>query len=299
MQIAPIALFVYNRPQHVRYCVESLQKNLLSGESELFIFSDGAKSPDQEESVSAVRKYIRNIQGFKQIHIIEHSENKGLASSIISGVTDLVNRYGRIIVLEDDLVFSPWFLTFMNEALEIYKDEADVVNINAHLLKGKKPFPETFLIRFANSWGWGTWKRGWDLFEPDGQKLLSELEARNLTREFDFGGAYHFTRMLREQIAGKNNSWAIRWNASIFLRGKLSLNAGRSLVTNGGFDGSGTHCDAYELFTTQLYDGIVNIEKKRILTEDKDAREMLARIYRFDNSYYNKIRVRLLKLLHR
>ena len=205
----------------------------------------------------------------------------------------MVEKYGRVIVLEDDLIVSPWFLTFMNEALETYKDEENIVNVNGHLLKGKEPFPETFLLSFANSWGWGTWKRGWDLFEPDGGKLLRELEARNLTRKFDFGGAYHFTRMFREQIVGKNNSWAIRWNASIFLKGKLSLNSGRSLVTNIGFDGTGTHCDKYELFTTDLYSGQVKVEKLSLLQENKNAREMLARIYRFDNSYYNKIRVRI------
>ncbi|WP_455498033.1 glycosyltransferase family 2 protein [Coprobacter sp.] len=299
MQFAPIALFVYNRLQHVQCCIESLRKNFLSGESELFIFSDGAKSPDQEENVFAVRKYIHNIKGFKQLHIIECAENKGLAFSIISGVTDLVNRYGKIIVLEDDLVVSPWFLTFMNDALEIYKDEENVVNINGHLLKGKEPFPETFLLSFANSWGWGTWKRGWDLFETDGNKLLSELKNRNMTREFDFGGAYHFTRMLKEQIEGKNNSWAIRWNASVFLNNKLSLNAGRSLVANNGFDGTGTHCDKYELFTTDLYTGQVKVEKLPFLVENKSARMMLGRIYRFDNSYYNKIRVRILNFLHR
>ena len=299
MQIAPIALFVYNRPRHVRYCIESLQKNFLADKSELFIFSDGAKDCGQEKNVRSVREYIRNIQGFKRLHIVEQPENKGLASNIISGVTDLVEKYGRVIVLEDDLIVSPWFLTFMNEVLETYKDEENIVNVNGHLLKGKEPFPETFLLSFANSWGWGTWKRGWDLFEPDGKKLLRELEARNLTRKFDFGGAYHFTRMLREQIVGKNNSWAIRWNASIFLKGKLSLNSGRSLVTNIGFDGTGTHCDKYELFTTDLYSGQVKVEKLSLLQENKNAREMLARIYRFDNSYYNKIRVRILDFLHR
>ena len=299
MQIAPIALFVYNRPRHVRYCIESLQKNFLADKSELFIFSDGAKDCGQEKNVRSVREYIRNIQGFKRLHIVEQPENKGLASNIISGVTDLVEKYGRVIVLEDDLIVSPWFLNFMNEALETYKDEENIVNVNGHLLKGKEPFPETFLLSFANSWGWGTWKRGWDLFEPDGEKLLRELEARNLTRKFDFGGAYHFTRMLREQIVGKNNSWAIRWNASIFLKGKLSLNSGRSLVTNIGFDGTGTHCDKYGLFATDLYTGQVKVEKLSLLQENKNAREMLARIYRFDNSYYNKIRVRILNFLHR
>lgn len=299
MQIAPIALFVYNRPRHVRYCIESLQKNFLADKSELFIFSDGAKDCGQEKNVRSVREYIRNIQGFKRLHIVEQPENKGLASNIISGVTDLVEKYGRVIVLEDDLIVSPWFLTFMNEVLETYKDEENIVNVNGHLLKGKEPFPETFLLSFANSWGWGTWKRGWDLFEPDGKKLLRELEARNLTRKFDFDGAYHFTRMLREQIAGMNSSWAIRWNASIFLKGKLSLNSGRSLVTNIGFDGTGTHCDKYGLFATDLYTGQVKVEKLSLLQENKNARKMLARIYRFDNSYYNKIRVRILNFLHR
>lgn len=180
MQIAPIALFVYNRPRHVRYCIESLQKIFLRIRANCLFFLTGQRIAGQEKNVRSVREYIRNIQGFKRLHIVEQPENKGLASNIISGVTDLVEKYGRVIVLEDDLIVSPWFLTFMNEALETYKDEESIVNINGHLLKGKGTFPETFLLSFANSWGWGTWKRGWDLFEPDGKKLLRELEAPEL-----------------------------------------------------------------------------------------------------------------------
>ena len=299
MQISPIALFAYNRPQHVRHCVESLQKNFLAAESELFVFSDGAKNPEQEKNVEEVRDYLRSIRGFKQVHIIEQPENKGLASNIIYGVSELGDKYGRVIVLEDDLIVSPWFLTFMNEALEVYENEEKVMNVNGHLLKGKEPFPETFLLSFANSWGWATWQRSWKLFEPDGRKLLRRLEDEKLTHKFDFDGAYHFTRMLKEQIAGKNNSWAIRWNASLFLNGGLALNAGHSLVTNSGFDGTGTHCDKYELFATDLYSGQVKVEKISLLQENLEARKKLARIYRFDNSYYNKIRVRLLNLWHR
>ena len=123
MSYAPILLFVYNRPEHTHRCIESLLKNTLASESNLFIYADGVKDSTQQEAVNKVRNYIRTIQGFKQITLIERSENWGLARNIINGVTTQVNRYGKVIVLEDDLVVAPYFLQFMNEALEVYKDE--------------------------------------------------------------------------------------------------------------------------------------------------------------------------------
>lgn len=113
--------------------------------------------------------------------------------------------------------------------------------------------PDTFLIKWTGSWGWGTWDRAWKHFNADGKALLTELESRKLTYTFDFNGKYGYTRMLRRQIEGKNNSWAIRWNASLFLKGILSLNVGKSLVQNEGFDGSGTNCGGGGLYASELY----------------------------------------------
>ena len=241
LDLAPIVLFVYNRPDHTKQTVEALQKNELAIDSELFIYSDAAKNENAEQKVNEVREYIKNIDGFKKVTIVEREKNWGLANSIIDGVTKIVNEYGKIIVLEDDLVTSPYFLKFMNEALDIYEDESQVISIHGYIypING---LPETFFIKGADCWGWATWKRGWDIFEADGQKLLNELKKRKLQKEANFNNSYGYVEMLESQILGKNNSWAIRWYASAFLKDMLTLYPGKSYVQNIGHDSQGTHC---------------------------------------------------------
>ena len=288
MSYAPILLFVYNRPEHTHRCIESLLKNTLASESNLFIYADCVKDSTQQEAVNKVRNYIRTIQGFKQITLIERSENWGLARNIIDGVTTQVNRYGKVIVLEDDLVVAPYFLQFMNEALEVYKDEPKVGHIQACDFTQDTTLPDTFLIKWTGSWGWATWDRAWKHFNPNGNELLQELEERKLTHVFDFNGKYGFTRMLRRQIEGKNNSWAIRWNASLFLKDILSLNVGRSLVQNEGFDGSGTNCGGGGLYASHLYLQPLPITKISPIEENKEARQAFVRYYARTNSFWAK-----------
>ena len=288
MSYAPILLFVYNRPEHTRRCIESLLKNSLASESNLFIYADGAKDSTQQEAVNEVRNYIRSIQGFKQITLMERSENWGLARNIINGVTTQVNRYGKVIVLEDDLVVAPYFLQFMNDALEVYKNEPRVGHIQACDFTQDASLPATFLIKWTGSWGWATWDRAWKHFNPNGNELLQELEERKLTHVFDFNGKYGFTRMLRRQIEGKNNSWAIRWNASLFLKDILSLNVGRSLVQNEGFDGSGTNCGGGGLYASHLYLQPLLITPISPIEENKEARQALIRYYARTNSFWAK-----------
>ena len=288
MSYAPILLFVYNRPEHTRRCIESLLKNSLASESNLFIYADGAKDSTQQEAVNEVRNYIRSIQGFKQITLMERSENWGLARNIINGVTTQVNRYGKVIVLEDDLVVAPYFLQFMNDALEVYKNEPRVGHIQACDFTQDSSLPATFLIKWTGSWGWATWDRAWKHFNPNGNELLQELEERKLTHVFDFNGKYGFTRMLRRQIEGKNNSWAIRWNASLFLKDILSLNVGRSLVQNEGFDGSGTNCGGGGLYASHLYLQPLPITKILPIKENKEARQAFVRYYARTNSFWAK-----------
>jgi len=288
MMLSPILLFVYNRPAHTRRCIESLLKNTLATESELFIYADGAKDTTQQEAINEVRNYIRSISGFRHITLIERNENWGLARNIIDGVTTQVNRYGKVIVLEDDLIVAPYFLTFMNEALETYKDEPKVGHIQACDFTKDPKLPETFLIRWTGSWGWGTWDRSWKHFNPDGKALLQELEAQKLTYTFDFNGKYGFTRMLRRQIEGKNNSWAIRWNASLFLKDILSLNVGRSLVQNEGFDGSGTNCGGGGLYASNLHLAPLPVHKITPITENMEARQAFIRYYARTNSFWAK-----------
>lgn len=295
--LAPILLFAYNRPRHLQHTVEALAHNPLAQESELFVFSDGARTEDDRKDVELVRSYIHTIEGFKTVHRIERDRNYGLAANIIDGVTDIVNRYGRVIVLEDDLVTAPGFLQFMNDALDTYADEPRVGHIQAYDFTQNPRLPETFLIKFTGSWGWATWQRAWQHFNPDGQYLLNELHRRHLTRRFDFNGKYGFTRMLRRQVEGKNNSWAIRWNASLFLQDILSLNVGRSLVQNEGFDGSGTHCGADHLYEARLYKERLRVEKISPVTENLEARKIFERYYARTNSLWAKGMRRLQSLL--
>ena len=285
---APILLFVYNRPEHVRRNIQALLKNELAAESELFIYSDAAKDETSQAAVKEVRAFIRSIQGFKKITITERAENWGLARSIIDGVTTQINRYGRVIVLEDDLVVAPHFLQFMNDALETYRDEERVGHIQACDFTHDPSLPDTFLIKWTGSWGWATWDRAWKYFNPDGKALLNELEKRKLTYTFDFNGKYGYTRMLRRQTEGKNNSWAIRWNASLFLKDILSLNVGKSLIQNNGFDGSGTNCGGGNLYASNLYMKELPLVPITPVVENLQARQAYVNYYARTNSFMAK-----------
>lgn len=286
--LSPIILFVYNRPEHVQRGITSLLANELAAKSELYIYSDAAKDESQVQAVNQVRKYIRTIQGFKSVTIVERDRNWGLANSIIDGVTTLTHKYGRVIVLEDDLIVAPYFLRFMNDALEIYKDEPRVGHIQACDFTQDASLPDTFLIKWTGSWGWATWARAWKHFNPNGKELLAELEQKGLTRTFDFNGKYGFTRMLRRQIEGKNNSWAIRWNATLFLKDMLSLNVGRSLIQNEGFDGSGTNCGGGELYASNLWITPLPVKKISPVEENIQARQCFERYYARTNSFWAK-----------
>lgn len=258
--VAPVVLFVYNRLDHTRQTVEALQQNELALESSLIVFSDAAKTDAGKEKINEIRDYIRQIDGFKSVTVVEREKNLGLAKSIIDGVSTVVNTYGRVIVLEDDLVTSPYFLTYMNEALEKYADDDRVISIHGYVYPVTEALPEAFFLLGADCWGWATWRRGWKLFNPDGRYLLDELQRRKLTRAFDFNGTFPFSKMLKDQIKGNNNSWAIRWHASAFLAGRMTLHPGRSLVHNIGNDSSGTHCDDSSQYDTQLSELRVNLD---------------------------------------
>ncbi len=263
-ELAPIGLFVYCRPWHTRQTVEALQRNHLSAQSDLFIFSDAAKGPASADAVGQVRAYIKTISGFRSVHVIERPQNLGLARSIIDGVSDLSNRYGRFVVLEDDIVTSPHFLSYMNDALDRYADDDRVISIHGYLYPVLQPLPEAFFLAGADCWGWASWQRGWAQFRSDGQSLLDELKRRKLTRSFDFNGSYPYSKMLQRQIEGRNDSWAVRWYASAFLADKLTLYPGRSLVHNIGNDDSGTHCIDSRSFDAVLSNSPINLDSIEI-----------------------------------
>ncbi|VVB74524.1 Uncharacterised protein [uncultured archaeon] len=284
---APIALFVYSRLGHAQRTINALKRNLLASDTELFIFSDGPKTKEKIPEVNAVRKYLRSVKGFKSVKIFESRKNKGLAASITYGVTKIVNKYGRVIVVEDDIFTSPYFLTFMNNALNYYENDSRVISISGYTYP-IKDLPETFFLKNAECWGWGTWKRGWDLFESDGKKLLLALEKRNLASEFDFNNSYDYTQMLKDQIAKKNNSWAIRWYASAFLKDKLTLYPRVSLAQNIGVDGTGTHGGLVNVYSVNLSKRNISVGKIPVI-ESREARKKFELFFRKIRSRYYRV----------
>lgn len=254
---APIVLFTYNRKWHTEQTINALLKNNECNESIMYIYSDGAKESDLNE-VNEVREYLKTIKGFKQIHIVERDENIGLADSIIDGVSEVVNRHGKVIVLEDDMITSPYFLKYMNDGLNYYEHNDKVISISGYFMD-IQGLPETFFMKWADCWGWATWKRGWSLFEKDAQKLLNSIKNNNLEYKFDINGSYPYTKMLEDTIK-TNKSWAIRWYASAFLSDKLTLCPGQSLIENIGTDGTGTNYkDKDSLLDVKINYNCVNI----------------------------------------
>lgn len=288
MNFSSIALFVYNRPIHCKKMIEALVGNIGSKESEIFIFSDGPKNEKDEKLVQEVRKILNEVSGFKKINLIMRKENLGLSKSIISGISEILDKYDRVIVLEDDLITSKYFLKYMNEALEFYYTTEQVISIHGYIYPVKLQLPETFFLRGADCWGWATWRRGWDLFESDGEKLLTELKENNLLKEFDWNGSLNNVRMLKNFIKGKNDSWAIRWHASAFLKNKLTLYPGKSLVKNIGVDGLGTNVKKTKIYNTTLTSQPIEITTIPI-EESIEAKNIISEYFREHQSYFNKI----------
>jgi len=257
--LAPIVLFTYNRPEHTLRTLNALLMNPLANESDIIIYSDSARAANHNKAVDEVRSYLTELTGFRSIKVIHRDKNFGLAESIIQGVTEVLQQSEKVIVLEDDMVVSPYFLEYMNEALEQFVDDDRVISVHGYVYPGDIELPEAFFLPGADCWGWATWRRGWALFNSDGQYLLDELVRRHLIQEFDYNGAYPFLNMLKEQIKGENDSWAVRWYASAFLANKLTLYPGRSLVNNIGNDSSGTHCGDSDSMDAKLSETKINL----------------------------------------
>jgi hypothetical protein len=299
LSTAPIALFTFNRPEHTRRTVEALLCNELASDSCLYVFSDGPARPEDKREIDAVRQYAAGIRGFRAVEILPQSQNQGLARSIVQGVTQMCQRFARVIVLEDDLITSPYFLRFMNDGLVKYENEPRVISIHGYVYPLRDSLPETFFLKGADCWGWATWRRGWDLFESDGRFLLSELKRRDLDDEFDFGGNADYTALLARQVNGQLDSWAPRWYASAFLDNKLTLYPGRSLVQNIGLDGTGRHCGfAPHLEHAQLADTPVHINSIPI-EESQIARRAFTTYFRNSRpSLISRVRRKLLAPFH-
>lgn len=242
MKPTPIVLFTYNRPWHTRKTIESLQKNPLAQESLLIIYSDAPKIQAMAQQVGETRAYLKTVKGFGEVVIIERNQNFGLTNNIIDGVTSVVNQYGRVIVLEDDIVTNENFLAFMNEALEFYAKQERVMHISGwNYSIDPTDLPETFLWRVMNCWGWATWADRWQYFERNPDELIRRFSRKHIF-SFNLDGRHDFWGQVIQNSEGKIHTWAIFWYAHIFMQRGLCLGPVRSLVQNIGHDGSGLHC---------------------------------------------------------
>jgi hypothetical protein len=297
-KLAPIALFVYNRPDHMRRTLSFLQKNELAADSRLFIYSDGAKTEADSVRVEQIRQQAKQVTGFKSVKLVERKDNIGLANSIIAGVTQLVNEYGKVIVFEDDLLSSRYTLEYFNEALDRYAGQPEVMHIGAYMYDLKAPnLPQTFFYRAASSWGWATWARAWKNFEPDIDTLMQQFDKTKIN-EFSIEGTMNFWKQMKEFKAGKNNSWAIRWYASIFLKGGLTLNPSHSLIQNIGHDGTGVHSNLENMYDVQISQHPVSWFPS-VIKENADAYKAIKHFLKHRKGSYLQRGIRFIKQLKR
>ena len=241
----PVVIFAFNRPRHLQTTLDALAANNLSESTDVTIICDGPRGPQDVALTDAVRLVAHGEKRFRSVTVQVNPENRGLATNIISGVTAMLEAHGRVIVLEDDLATSPYFLAYMNDALNLYADDATVASIQGWCFPhAATDAPDTFFLRGADCWGWATWQRAWKMLEQDANLLLEQIRAQKLQRVFNADGQYDYEYMLKDAAAGRVSSWAVRWHASAFLQNCYSLYPARSLVLNKGFD-TGTHFENY------------------------------------------------------
>lgn len=250
MSKAPIVLFVYNRLDKAKSCLNALEKNEECSQTDLYVYADGAKRAEDKEKVQAVRNFIKNDyipkSKFSKVHLIESDVNKGLSNSIIGGVTEVINSHGKVIVVEDDLIVSTDFLRYMNGALDFYKSIQHVGSVSAYtspvqeLISYKK---DVYFLRKGECWGWGTWKDRWENVDWEVSTFEEYRANKKMRREFDAIG-YGLDAMLCSYMEGTLDTWATRWCYHLFRNGLLTVYPAISRTNNIGMDGTGEHCSA-------------------------------------------------------
>ncbi|MCS6206983.1 sugar transferase [Shewanella baltica] len=250
---APVVLFVYARADHTQCTLDALAANPEAKETDLFIYADAARHNKDAAAVQAVHDVISNVGGFKSVTLYLREHNVGLAQNIIEGVTYVCHQYGRVIVLEDDIVTSPAFLGFMNAALDKYQTEPNVWHISGwnYPIASQQALPETFFWRTMNCWGWATWDDRWQHFKKEPAKLVDNWSTTEIER-FNLDSAYDFWSQVTANHQGNLNTWAIFWYATIFAQQGLCLNPTRSFVANIGNDGSGENCGTEDVYRIDL-----------------------------------------------
>ena len=289
MDTAPIIIFTYNRPDHLKRTLDALSRNPLSRESVLYIFCDGAKDDDSDtnkERIERTRLIAHGVEGFKNVHVMERERNYGLARNIVDAVTRIVNEYGRVITLEDDVVTSSGFLRYMNDALETYKDEDKVMHISAYMYPHKGRLPETFFFPVPYpGGGWATWARAWKYYNDDTKALYEQW--KNRWNEFDVLGGDYLSKQLIANYNGTLRTWFVKWHAVMMSRNALTLYPHQSLTNNIGFDNQGTNCSPTTKFDVEELADSVRVDKVPVKVNRKASRI----IYDFyQGHWYNKRR---------
>ena len=258
-ELAPITIFAYRRIDLLHRVIEALQDNIYAKESDIYIFSDGPRGEHDREEVDRVREYTRRIEGFNRVTVIERNRNYGLAQNIIEGVTDIVDKYGKIIVLEDDILTCRYFLKYMNDALNLYENENSVMEISGYAFPhGNEGVPETAFIHFADCWGWATWRRAWDCFEKDPEGIIRSFSEDDIYK-FNLDGCYPFWDQVLSNANGQLDTWAIFWQASVYMKNGLMLYPTKSLIKNIGLDGSGENCGIASGYSSAMVDKPIEV----------------------------------------
>ena len=273
-QLAPVVVFAYRRADKIQSCLEALEKNVEADKTAVFLYADGAKNEKDRSGVEQTREFIGQYADrhkFGSFVVNCRERNMGLASSIITGVTEIIERYGKAIVVEDDLITSPDFLLYMNDALVYYENRKEVGEISAftHPLNSLKDYEhDVYLTRKAECWGWATWEDRWKLADWEMRSYAAFRRSRQ-DREFE-KLQKGINRMLKQQMEGKLDSWAVRWCYSLFVNDRLTVYPKISRTQNIGFDGSGVHCGK-----TDMYGGEINTDVKRCRFESLDVNRRL------------------------
>jgi len=293
--LSPICLFTYNRLDETQQTVVALQQNLLVGESELFVFSDGSRNDQGKPKVQAVREFIHTIKGFKSVTIIESEINLGLANSIISGVSRMLEKYKNVIVLEDDLITSPNFMNFMNQGLDFYQHAQNVESISAYSLSLKDKSKAVYFQTRPGSWGWATWKDRWNPDIFDKEKIKNEISSDvNVLNRFKRICGADMSKMLMGSVNNQNDSWYVRWAFDHYRNNKYSVFPTYSYIQNIGFSVAGTHCKGINTYISAPVDEqLIDIELPEFKMPDpKTDREFL---YYFSRRHKIIERFKLLK----
>jgi len=294
MNLAPIILFVYNRREHTKKTLEALKINELASDSLLFIFSDGSKNENDKKSVDEVRNYVSTISGFKGINIILRENNLGLADSVISGVTEVIEKFGKAIVLEDDILTSPYFLKFMNEALEFYKSDKRIYSISGYNFPIKIPesYQHQVLISLRpSSWGWATWKDRWDNAIWNPQDTFDIYNPQKLKDLMDKSGK-DLAPMLLKAVEGKISSWAVKWAFTQLKYNSYCVFPVHSFVKNIGTDSSGTNFDkSTSKYDVEFYENGEKFNFTNELTVNLEIQKQVQRIVRPGIISYLKYRL--------